>query len=131
MRFVPIATAFAPVAMLVAASAAFACSCIRHESAAAHIAESDLVFRGRALDETGAGVGTASTRFQTLEVLKGRAGRIVRVRHQIDGAGCGVRFRRGATVMVFGNRATDGAMWTSLCSSASFSDNDYRRAAGS
>ena len=129
MRLDPVMAAVAPIAMLATASAAVACSCIPHESAVEHVAASDLVFRGRVLDGTRASVGTATTRFQVVEVLKGRAGRITRIRHPIDDGACGVRFRRGSTVTVLGNRATDGAMWTSLCSSARFSENEYRRAA--
>ena len=70
----------------------------------------------------------AVTRFQVLEVLKGQAGRTVRVGHQISDASCGVTFPRGTTALVFATRRREGAWSTNLCSSAQFSEAEYRRA---
>lgn len=128
MRLVPIATIFVMVAWLTTASAAAACSCVPYQSAAEQVASADLVFRGRVLKETRSGGWAASTRFRVVEVLKGRAGRTVSIGHQIDDAACGVRFQRGSTVMVIASRFNDFTLRTSLCSSASFSDSEYRRA---
>lgn len=125
MRFV--ATAFVPIAWLITASAAMACSCIPYGSAAEHVAATPFIFKGRVTGIT-RGEYEAVTRFQVLEVLKGEAGRTVRISHQISDASCGVTFRRGTTALVFANRGRNGAWSTSLCSAARFSDAEYRRA---
>lgn len=128
MRPVTIAIAFVPIAWLVTASAAIACSCVPYRSAAEHLAATPLVFKGRVVGIT-RGEYEAVTRFQVLEVLKGQASRTVRISHDISDASCGVNFGRGTTALVFATRGRGGAWWTGLCSSARFSEIEYRRAA--
>ena len=66
MRFVPTATAFVPIACLVAAGAAVACSCVPYRSAAEHVAATPLVFKGWVVGIT-RGEYEAVTRFQVLD----------------------------------------------------------------
>lgn len=124
MHFVSTATAFVPIAWLIAAGAAVACSCVPYRSAAEHVAAIPLVFKGRVTGITRSEY-EAVTRFQVLEVFKGQAGRTIRVRHQISEASCGVTFQHGTTALVFANPGRDDAWSTNLCSAARFSEVEY------
>ena len=119
----------AAAAGLAVAGAALACSCVPYRSAAEQLAATDLMFRGRVVSASTTGEGAAVTSFRVLEVIKGRASGTLRVRHRLDGASCGVRFRPGATVLVLAHRGNHGAWRTGLCSAPRFPEADYRRAA--
>ena len=129
MRIIPTALLAASVALTASAGAALACSCIPYGSAAEQLAATDLAFKGRVVGAQSTGPDMARTTFRVTEVLKGPKVRTVGVSHRLDGAACGVRYRKGQTVWVFADRAPDGRWRTGLCAMRRFDEEDYRRAA--
>jgi hypothetical protein len=125
----PVLAALTAALALSAAGTAWACSCIRQNSAAEHLAGTELAFTGRVLGTRVAADGSAVTRFQVRETLKGRApARTLAVSHHAVSATCGLTYKRGATVLVLADRR--GSEWrTGLCSAPQFPEADYRRAA--
>ena len=109
---------------------ASACSCLMERSADAHLAivQPALVFKGTAVRGRRTRDGGAATRFRVVEVLKGKAGRSVVVRHGLDEDSCGIRYRRGQTLLVMADAGPDGELRTSLCSQPFYSEAEYRRA---
>ena len=128
MRLASIAAALGASTLLAAAGAALACSCVPYASAAEQLAEADLLFKGRVVEERVHGRTSATTTFAVTEVIKGPAMRRVSLNHRLDGAACGVRFRPGAAVLLLAHRAPDGTLRTGLCSRPRFPEGEYRRA---
>jgi len=136
------ATAFA--VFVSTAGSAMACSCLRAETAESHLYSSNaaLVFKGRSAGTRSFRDGTAATTFRVQEVLRGRAGRMVVIRHRIDEAACGLSFVPNQTALVIADRggpagfderpgqrrAPPYPLRTSLCSRPQFSEAEYRRA---
>ena len=114
------------------AGAALACSCLRPASAAAQLAEADLMIVARAAEvrrlPNDEGSRLAETRFTVSRTLKGPVRRNWWVRHGRDSPMCGIDFRPGREYVVIAHR-TDGRMWTGQCSQAWFPIEDYERAA--
>jgi peptidase inhibitor I78 family protein len=117
------------VASTLAAGAALACSCMRAESPAQHLSNVDLAFFGAPVAAQPVGRGEMETRFRVEESIKGRAPRTVTVRHRLESASCGLRFRPGERQLVLASRSERGGWTTSLCSQPQFSTAEYRRAA--
>jgi hypothetical protein len=118
-------------ALALSVGPALACSCVHFGSAREHVRETDLIFIGvveesqRALFEDDA----VYTQFRVVEVLKGRAPRYIRIRHNDDTCCiCGLVFDRGAREMIFAHADEDGRYTTSSCSMPRFSEAEYRRA---
>lgn len=109
---------------------ASACSCLMERSAEGHlrVVKPALVFKGIAVSERRRRADEVTTRFRVLEVLRGQAGRTVALRHGLDESACGLRYRRGQTVLVMAHLGRDGRLHTSLCSQPFFSEAEYRRA---
>ena len=126
----PILAVALVVAAVAAPAAALACSCMRQESAAAHLRAADLAFEGRALGTRVAPGGEAVTRFRVSQVLKGRrVPNTVEVGHQTNGAACGLSYRPGAAVLVLAHRVEPNRHRTGLCSTPQFPLAAYRTAA--
>lgn len=133
--------ALALVAAL-SAGAAWACSCVGYRSAEAQLAETPLMFVGRAVRTVPEGavpeprpgpaprIAGGVTRFEVQRTLKGRAMTVRRIAHSTSGeASCGVAFTPGQTYVVMA-RADEGRLTTSLCSQPQFPLPDYERALG-
>jgi hypothetical protein len=125
----PLTFLLALVTSTLAAGAALACSCMRAESPAQHLSDVDLAFVGAPIGAQPIGRGEMETRFRVDESIKGRAPRTVAVRHRLDSAACGLRFRPGERQLVLASRSERGGWTTSLCSQPQFSTAEYRRAA--
>ena len=125
----PVIAVAALALSLAAAEAALACSCAPYRSAAEQLAATDLVFKGKVLADRPEAPGTAVARFRVYNVIKGHVGLAVQVRHTLDSASCGVRFKPGQTVLVLAHRGADGFWRTGLCSAAWFPEAEYRAAA--
>ena len=114
------------------AGAALACSCVRPESAAAQLADADLMIVARAAEVRRlpgeVDNRRADTRFTVSRTIKGEVRRNWWIRHGRDSPMCGVDFRPGQEYVVIAHRA-EGKMWTGLCSRAWFPIEDYERAA--
>lgn len=122
--------AAAAIAVLAAAGAAEACSCMRYASAADQVAASDAVFEGRVIRTERTGRDRAATTFEVLDTVKGKLGRRIRVEHGTEtAAGCGVRFRRGEIVALTAHRVRR-AWTTSACAAIQHPWVEYRRARG-
>ena len=123
-----------PAALGVAAlaGAALACSCIRPASAAAQLAEADLMIVARVAEvrrlPPEEGNPMADTRFTVSRTIKGEVRRNWWIRHGRDSAMCGIDFRPGREYVVIAGR-TGGRMWTGQCNRAWFPIEDYERAA--
>ena len=112
------------------ADLAWACSCLRYDSAAEQLRRSDAVFRGRVVETRRTGPDEAVTTFVVVERLKGRLPARVKVRHGTEtGGACGVVFTRGQTVAVIVHRGQGGRWATSSCSMPQFPWAEMRRAA--
>jgi len=115
---------------LVAAEVAWACSCVRFNTAEEQLARSDAVFRGRVEKTERLGPNRAATTFVVVERLKGRLGQRVRVEHGTEtGGACGVVFRRGQVRELAAYRTPNGRWNTNSCSMPQFAWKDMRRAA--
>lgn len=116
----------AVAASALAAGAAWACSCIRYNSAAEQLAQADVMFVGRVLATTEVSSGRAETRFEVLRTLKGPASGEAEIGHTINdgGAACGVDFEAGETVAVIAYEH-EGRLQTNLCSMPQFPLQDY------
>ncbi len=121
------------LAVALSAAPVLACDCQRYPSAAAHLADAEVVFVGRAVATVGAarmGVDTATT-FQVSETLKGRAAGRVVVRHPPDVCCiCGARFVAGERYLVFA-RISDGRLSTNACAQPQYEESAYRAATAS
>ncbi len=128
-RLLAIPTALGVAAL---AGAALACSCIRPESAAAQLADADLMIVARVAEvrrrPPEEGSPMAETRFTVSRTIKGEVRRNWWIRHGRDSAMCGIEFRPGREYVVIGHQAR-GRMWTGQCSRAWFPLEDYERAA--
>ena len=112
------------------ADVAWACSCIRFQSAAEQFARSDAVFRGRVVKTERTGPMQAVTTFEVVERLKGGVGRRVKVRHGTEtGGACGVVFKRGQVAELTAHRGERGVWQTSSCARPQFDWAEFRRAA--
>lgn len=130
-RSVPLLVAAA--ALLVSATAAWACSCYPFETPEAQLDASQLAFVGRVewtRRERGRPQGLAVTRFTVIETIKGEPRAARQIAHHLDGATCGVTFRPGERVILFA-RPNEGRYATGLCDMARFPLEDYRAAAES
>lgn len=111
------------VAALVAAgtivpATAQACSCLPWQNAKHHIDSADVIFEGvaeRTKDVRGTGGAELQTRFKVTEGRKGKFGKTVWVRHNVNSAACGYRFTKDRPYKVFARRRPDGSLRTSLC----------------
>ena len=128
MRFATKLAAVVAAAAFSAGTAALACSCVMFSSAAEQLKMTDVAFRGTVTSERLDREGGAVTTFRVVETIKGRAPRTVRVSHRVESAACGLRFKRGATVLVLAHQE-EGRLSTGLCSQARFPVDQYRRAA--
>lgn len=134
MRASILLTALAAVSV-VSATAAWACSCLRYESAAAQMAEADVVFVGRMTSFSNHAMGDNHphamhmARFEVSRTIKGEALPVRAVMHATDEAMCGIRFEMGRETIVLA-RVRDGVLTTSLCDAPQFPLADYVRAAG-
>lgn len=118
------------VAGLGLADLAWACSCLRFDTAAEQLARSDAVFRGRVVKTERLGPYRSATTFVVVEGLKGRLGRKVRVEHGTEtGGACGVIFRRGQVRELAAYRTPDGRWNTNSCSMPQHPWAEFRRAA--
>ena len=102
-------------ALTAAAAPALACSCLPPASAAAQLESADVMFKGTPIRSTSSPRGDATTTFRVQDVLKGRPAREITIRHRLDSAACGVRFRPRASVLVIANQGEGGALRASLC----------------
>ncbi|RZJ88864.1 MAG: hypothetical protein EON88_20665 [Brevundimonas sp.] len=117
-----------------AAGAAWACSCVRYDSAAQQLAEAYVMFVGRMTSFSNHAMGDDyphamhMARFEVRRTIKGEALPVRAVMHAVDGAMCGVRFTpdRDYTILA---RVQDGVLTTSACSAPQFPLSDYERAA--
>jgi hypothetical protein len=117
-----------------AAGAAWACSCVRYDSAAQQLAEADVMFVGRMTSFSNHAMGDDyphamhMARFAVSRTIKGEALPVRAVMHAVDGPMCGVRFTpdRDYTILA---RLQDGVLTTSACSAPQFPLADYERAA--
>ena len=123
-------------ASVLAASAAWACSCVRYESAAQQLAQADVMFTGRVVSATNHALGDdhpeswVTTRFEVRRTIKGEAQAEQVVLHATDmGGNCGVQFVPGQDYTVIAHRRPDGALTTSSCSAPQFPLADYEQAA--
>lgn len=113
------------------AGAAWACSCVRFNTAGEQLARSDAVFRGRVEKTERLGPNRSATTFVVVERLKGRLGQRVRVVHGTEtGGACGVIFRRGQIADLAAHRGQDGQWQTNSCSMPQHPWKEFRRAAG-
>ena len=121
---------------VLAAGAAWACSCVRYESAARQLAEAEVMFIGRAVSSANHALGdhhpdgVVTTRFEVRRTIKGAplAERVVLHSTQMGGM-CGVRFARGRDYVVIAHRRPAGGLSTSSCSAAQFPLAEYEQAA--
>jgi len=119
---------------VLAATAAWACSCVRYESAAAQMAEADVMFVGRMTSFSNHAMGDDwphamhMARFEVSRTIKGEALAERAVMHATDAPLCGVRFTMGRETVILA-RVQDGVLTTSLCDAAQFPLADYERAA--
>ena len=112
------------------ADLAWACSCVRFNTAAEQLARSDAVFRGRVVETRRLDGRRSVTTFVVVERLKGRVGRRVRVTHGTEtGGACGVIFQRGQVRDLTAHRGEDGGWSTSSCSMPQHPWKEFRRAA--
>lgn len=112
------------------ADLAWACSCLRFNTAAEQFARSDAVFRGRVARTERLGPHESVTTFVVTERLKGRLGQRVRVKHGTEtGGACGVIFRPGQVAEVTAHRGQDGGWRTNSCSMPQHPWKEFRRAA--
>lgn len=123
-------------ASVLAASAAWACSCVGYESADRQLAEADVMFTGRVVSRTNHALGDhhpdswVTTRFEVRRTIKGEPLAQRAVRHSTETGGmCGVRFVPGQDYAVIAHFRPDGALETSSCSAPQFPLADYERAA--
>lgn len=116
----------AVAASALTAGAAWACSCIRYNSAAEQLAQADVMFVGRVIATTELNPGRAETRFEVLRMFKGAPSGETAVGHTINdgGAACGVEFDAGETVAVIAHER-DGRLVTNLCSMPQFPLQDF------
>lgn len=123
--------AAAVAASALAAGAAWACSCIRYNSAAEQLAQADVMFVGRVIGTAELEPGQAETRFEVVRTLKGQTSRETEVGHTINdgGAACGVEFDVGETVAVIAY-VREGRLQTNLCSMPQFPLQDYEALGG-
>lgn len=121
-------------ASALAATAAWACSCVRYDSAAQQLAEADVMFVGRLTSFSNHAMGDDyphamhMARFEVRRTIKGEALPTRAVMHATDAAMCGVRFaaRRDYAILA---RVQDGVLTTSACHAPQFPLADYERAA--
>ena len=133
MRVPVLLPALVAVATL-AGGAAWACSCVRYDSAAQQLAEADVMFVGRMTSFSNHAMGDDHphamhmTRFEVRRTIKGEALPTRAVMHAVDEAMCGVRFSadRDYTILA---RLQDGVLTTSACNAPQFPLADYERAA--
>ncbi len=126
-----VAVAVAAAASMGAAGLAWACSCVRFNTAEEQLARSDAVFRGRVVKTERLGSHRSATTFVVVERLKGRLGQRVEVRHGAEtGGACGVVFRRGQVVELAAYRTPNGRWNTNSCSMPQHPWREFRRAAG-
>lgn len=115
------------------ATAAWACSCVRFNSAREQFDKAQLVFVGRAegreLTGRDGGQPAAVTRFVVQRTLKGPRERVRRIAHSEETAGmCGIRFQRGRTYLVIAYRG-DVRWHTNSCSAPQFPRAEFERLA--
>ena len=135
--------------LLSTALPAWACSCMRSDSAAAQAENADLVFVGQVLHSglerdtrtlmqrirdiasgRGEPLPNTVTTFQISELLKGEADRDVSLVH-LDGrysATCGIDFARRTQVLVLAYARAEGGYGSSLCHAPQFPIDDFRTA---
>lgn len=117
-------------AATLAASAAWACSCMPFASPEAQLQSARLVVIARAewtRPERGKPARHAVTRFTVERTLKGERRAAWQVAHHLDSATCGAAFRPGQRVILFA-RAYEGRLQTGLCDQAAFPLAAYERA---
>lgn len=117
-------------ALTLAVGAAFACSCVRYNSAQEQLERSSVAFIGRVASTT-AGENTDSrmTRFTVEKTLKGSPQTSRTVRHSIQTGGmCGVTFQSGRSYLILA-REHEGRLVTSSCSMPQFPQADFEAAA--
>lgn len=94
---------------------AWACSCLPtpvHKT----IAGASLIFRGTVrTTQNGKLDITANTLFQVDQAYKGAPGPEVVIGHALDGAGCGIRYKEGESVMVLASGSAAAGFHTGLC----------------
>ncbi len=116
-----------------AAGEAAACSCARYETAEAQLAQTEVLFLGKAVGEDSFtnihGIPQPMTRFEIVRTLKGSAESVSSVAHIREEAFCGVRYEAGQTYLVAAHRF-EGRLWTSGCAAPRFPLKDYERALG-
>jgi hypothetical protein len=93
--------------VVVSASEAFACSCVRVEGPITELVrkeklESAAVFTGkvRSIVER-QGYGWVTVDFDVLDLWKGRLNKTVSLRTGLDDGNCGFKFKRGETYLVY------------------------------
>lgn len=119
--------AVAAFAALAAPNAAQACSCLPWQNPKHHIESADVIFEGvaeRTKDVRGTGGAELRTRFKVVEWRKGKIGKTVWVRHNVNSAACGYQFTEGRPYKVFARRRPDGSLRTSLCQMQMFRGGD-------
>ena len=126
---------------------AFACSCMRAESAADQMASADIVFEGRVINvkqereyrsffhriQTWFGFNDdfifteETTTFEVVRTVKGESGPTVKFRHTpgSQGSMCGVSFPKETDVLIIGYQDDDGLYSTSLCTLPQFPIEDF------
>ncbi len=121
----------AAMASTLVAGAAWACSCIRFDSAADQFAQAEVMLVGRVLSTVETSPQQAVTRFEVLRGLKGPHAGVVEIRHTVNdgGAACGVQFEIGQTTPVIAFES-DGHLQTNLCSMPQFPLQDFEALQG-
>ncbi len=114
--------------LFLSATGAEACSCLRAESAAAQMADAELVFIGRVERTAAPGVdGMTKTRFVALRTLKGEHQDSRTIEHHTVSATCGMTYEADQYVIVLAG-AEGGRLSTSLCQQPMFDWSDYLKA---
>ncbi len=99
------------LAAAILASPATACSCLY--GGPCQDAKARVIFTGRVVDATRAGLGSTYT-FEVTEVFRGMPARRVQVSAGNDGASCGYQFQIGEEYLVYANE-DNGVLSTNLC----------------
>lgn len=128
------------VALVLTATAAWACSCTNWRTAEAQLENTDVMFIGRAVSTTPTPdalrrqgrlndlSAMETTRFEVRRTLKGAHVPSQIIAHAPEGAGavCGVGFRTGRDYVVLANRY-HGHLITGSCQRPLFPLSDYDR----
>jgi len=123
-----LSSGLAALALLAAPAAAQTCSCTSYQSAKQFVQFNDAIFKGKVVSSKNE-YGSATTRFQVLETLKGELGAQAAVTHPAPGPGkCGgVAFKPGQTVVIVAQGMMED-LGTTSCQIGAYSEAQIRAA---